>query len=257
LLQLDEMRQLGFYAPFFRGLMTNKFSVDRARFLAVAAALAGIASFQACKVEEAAPKVSGAAGESDGGSNNTAGSKMSGAGQATQAGEGGSQAGAGGAAGGEGGVAQGGATISLAGENQGGAAGAGGAGGAGVCDDTVGNANCDGVTAECTPYCNAALANLKPAVAQAAVTCLEADDTANCDAGYSCLAAATAKGCAEDVAADCTAAATTCSDAPAATDPPCQQLLSGFNDTARADVIACTAESCFSVYSCAEGFFFE
>ena len=235
--------------------MTNKFSVDRARFLAVAAALAGVASFQACKVEENdTTKPRGAAGESEGGSNNTAGSKMSGAGQATQAGEGGSQAGAGGAAGGEGGVAEGGATISVAGESQG---GAGGAGGAGVCDDTVGSANCDGVTEACSHYCNAALATLKPAVAQAAVTCLEADDTGNCDAGYSCLAGATAKGCAENVTAACTAAATNCGS-PDATDPPCQQLLSGFNDAARADVITCTADnSCFSVYSCAEGFFFE
>jgi hypothetical protein len=233
--------------------MANNFSVDRARFLAVAAALAGIASFQACTIEKEKAPTGGDAGAADGGSNSGAGTSMTSAGQTAQAGEGGSPGGAGGAAAGAGGATEGGAMTELGGAAPGGAAGAGGAA---ACDDTVGSATCDGVTAACTSYCNAALSNLKPAVAAAAVTCLEADQTDNCDAGYTCLADATAKGCPEDVAADCTAAETTCTS-PDASDPPCSQLLSGFSAAARAQVITCTAESCFSVYSCAEGFFFQ
>jgi len=246
--------------------MSNKFTVDRARFLAAAAAIAGIASFQACTVEQEKVKPSssagtaGDAGAAEAGSNSTAGSSMNAGGQAGQASSPGGAAGD--AMGGAAGTTEGGA----AGNDVGGAApggagagggGAGGAAGAAACDDSTPTPTCADVSAACTPYCNAALANLKPAVADDAVTCLKLDATANCDAGYGCLSEATAKGCPEDVAADCAAAVETCTDTPGATDPSCAQLLSGFTDAARVDLIACTAESCSTVYGCAEGFFFQ
>jgi hypothetical protein len=234
--------------------MANSFSVDRLRFLAVAAAIAGVASFQACTVNNNVSDDDDG-GEGNGGTNNTAGSSMtSGGDDQTEGGAPTSAGGASGTVGGatdEGGTAQGGAT-DAGGAAQGGAA----QGGAGSCDDSVGEASCEGVTAACSNYCTAALANLKPAAAVAAVACLEADATGNCDAGYSCLANATAEGCAEDVTAACEAAATTCTGS-AVGDPPCAQLLSGLNEAARAVAVTCTEESCFSVYVCAEGLFFE
>jgi hypothetical protein len=240
--------------------MTNKFSVDRARFLAVATALAGLASFQACTVvNDVDEPGDGGAGMTSAGTKPTAGSESS-AGNGGQGGasEGGASSGGaseGGAS--EGGASEGGATLGGAGQ---GGASEGGAGGAPIaCDDTVGDPACEGVTLACDPYCNAAVLNLKPAAAAAAVACLEADSTGNCDAGYGCLAEATAKGCAEDVAATCAAAEMQAAcGAPGSGEPACVQLLSGFNDTARAGVIDCLeGASCFSVYSCAEGFFFE
>src|SRR6478736_2749626 len=101
--------------------MAKQFSVDRARFLAFAAAFAGAASFQACSATDTAP--------------------------------------------------------------------------GGECNDSTGVATCTGVTTACSNYCNAALHNLKPAVADAAIGCLKLDTTSNCDNGYKCLADATAKGC--------------------------------------------------------------
>jgi hypothetical protein len=243
--------------------MNNKFSVDRARFLAVATALAGLASFQACTTGNSDDEPGdGGAGMTNAGSKSTAGSSAA-AGNGGASAEGGMSSGGaseGGASEGgasEGGAPEGGATVGGAGQ---GGASDGGAGGAPmVCDDTVGDPACEGVTEACAPYCNAAKLNLKPAAAVAAVTCLEADTTGNCDAGYGCLADATALGCAEDVAASCAAAeAESACGAPDQGDPACAQLLSGFNETARASVIECLeGASCFSVYSCAEGFLFE
>ncbi|HYQ04636.1 MAG TPA: hypothetical protein VER96_38445 [Polyangiaceae bacterium] len=112
------------------------------------------------------------------------------------------------------------------------------------------------MTTACSNYCNAALHNLKPAVADAAIGCLKLDTTSNCDNGYKCLADATAKGCPEDVAATCATAITECHP-PGTGEPSCEQLLSGMNSTARAEAVTCIEESCYSVYSCAEGLFFE
>jgi hypothetical protein len=153
----------------------------------------------------------------------------------------------------EGGAAEGGAA--QAGAAQGGASEAG-AGGAAMCDDTVGDPACEGTSEMCHHYCLAAVANLKPAAAEAAVTCLLADATENCDGGYECLTNATAKGCAEDVSATCEAAVAGCTLAEQ-DKPSCQQLLSGFNETGLAAVKTCVETDCYSVYSCAEGFFFE
>jgi hypothetical protein len=236
--------------------MTNKFSVDRGRFLAVATALVGLASFQACTVvNDRDPEPNdGGAGMTNAGTKSDAGSESS-AGNGGQGGASEGGASSGGAS--EGGASEGGATLGGAGQ---GGASEGGAGGAPMaCDDTVGDPACEGVTLACDPYCNAAVLNLKPAAAAAAVACLEADSTGNCDAGYGCLADATAQGCTEDVAATCAAAEMEAAcGAPDSGEPACVQLLSGFNDTTRAAVIECLeGASCFSVYSCAEGFFFE
>ena len=236
--------------------MTNKFGVDRAKFLAVATALASLASFQACVTtneKDDAKNNEAGAGMDGGGTTGQAGSSSNAAGDDTGAGQGGALGGSGSGGGGaDGGATDGGA--SPGGAAQGGASEGGGAG-AGTCDDSVGQATCAGLTAECTPYCNAALANLKPAVAAAAVACLEGDQTGNCDGGYGCLADATAEGCAEDVATICESAVQVCSDQEP-TKPSCQQLLSGFTEAARTEVMSCIDEGCFSVYSCAEGFFF-
>ena len=227
--------------------MTQPFRVDKGRFLALAAALASAATFQACSATDSKPAGAGG-GISDGGRNaagalNEAGSKSE-AGSTSDSGAAGALgvAGAGGAS--EGGAAQGGASE-------------GGAGGAAACVDTAVLEDCSAFTGtQCAHYCAAARANLKPAAANSAIDCLALDDTTNCDTGYACLADATASGCAEDVTAACTAAAVDCTSSDAA-DPPCEQLLSGLNTAARAEAITCMAESCFSVYSCAEGLFFQ
>lgn len=235
--------------------MNNKFGVDRAKFLAVATALAGLASFQACvTTNEKDEETAGEAGQDAGGSKNTAGTENSG-GSDAKAGEGGTSSGGGGGSAGasEGGASTGGA--SEGGASNGGAS-EGGAAGAGMCDDTVGDPACEGTSEMCHHYCVAAQNNLKPAAAEAAITCLLADTTENCDGGYDCMAAATAKGCGEDVATVCEGAIAGCTDQEE-NKPSCTQLLSGFNDTARAEVEACVTQDCFSVYSCAEGFFFE
>ena len=235
--------------------MAKQFTVDRARFLAFAAAVAGATSFQACSAtDKKETDNAGGADTSAAGKNSMAGAKSD-AGEASQAGSSGERdtAGAGGMAGGapEGGASEGGAP-------EGGAAGAGdaGAGGAGECSDDVGVATCAGLTTACDPYCNAALLNLKPAAADAAVACLKLDVSSNCDNGYTCLATATAKGCTEDVASACATATSECTS-PSAGDPPCAQLLSGLKEAARAEAVSCITEGCYSVYSCAEGLFFE
>jgi hypothetical protein len=254
--------------------MSNKLSVDRVRFLAVAAALAGVASFQACTVNNNNTAPDENEGGS-GGSNSTAGTHMTAAG-ADDGGTSGSVAGSSGTVGGanEGGSAQGGATSSVAGAAQGGAAEGGAAqgganvggaaqggaaqGGATTCDDTVGDPACEGVSDDCYSYCSAARANLKPAAAVAAIACLEADTSLGCDTGYSCLAEATKKGCsAEDdnIPAICADAVISCGE-PGANEAPCDQLLTGLTDDARAEAVSCINESCYSVYSCVEGLFF-
>lgn len=232
--------------------MAKQFRVDRARFLAFAAAFAGAASFQACSATDTAPGGDGgAAGAAHGGAAPTAGHAENGgesaAGSAGEAGSAGATdvMGAGGAGG------AGGDSSALGGAAEGGAAGAGG-----ECNDSGGVATCTGVSAACSHYCNAALLNLKPAVADTAIACLKLDSTSNCDDGYKCLADATAKGCPEDVSAACTTALTECHP-PGSGEPSCEQLLSGMNGTAREQAASCITESCYSVYSCAEGFFFE
>lgn len=235
--------------------MANRFSVDRVRFLAVAAALAGVASFQACTINNNNDPDDQDGGESNGGGTKNTGATANHGGSGDEGGAptaiGGSSGTVGGAGEVEGGATgEGGATTVT-----GGATSEGGAGGAASCDDSVGTPTCDNVSQDCASYCAAAVANLKPAAAVAAIACLEADAT--CNDGYKCLADATAIGCAEDVTAACEAAITTCGE-PDVGDPACDQLLSGFTDAARAEVITCMEDqSCFSVYSCAEGFFFQ
>jgi hypothetical protein len=233
--------------------MSNKFGVDRAKFLAVATAIAGLASFQACTTTDKADDAGdGGAETTDGGSKSTAGTESMSGGNDAEAGQGGASGGSGGGAA-EGGAAEGGAA--QAGAAQGGASEAG-AGGAAMCDDTVGDPACEGTSEMCHHYCLAAVAHLKPAAAEAAVTCLLADTTENCDGGYECLSNATAKGCAEDVSATCEAAVAGCSSAEE-DKPSCEQLLSGLNETGLTAAKDCIATDCYSVYSCAEGLFFE
>jgi hypothetical protein len=230
--------------------MAKQFSVDRARFLAVAAAFAGVASFQACTVVETEPGGDGgASGLAEGGKSSTAGHAGNGGENAAGAADSAGAAGSAGAGGVDG----------VGGDSAGGEGGQsdGGAAGAGQCSDSVGvTTSCTGVSTACSHYCNAALMNLKPAVADAAIACLKLDTTSNCDDGYGCLAAATAKGCPEDVAATCATAVTECHP-PATGEPSCEQLLSGMNPAARAEATTCIEDSCYSVYSCAEGLFFE
>ena len=224
--------------------MVRQFGVDRARFLAFAAAFAGAASFQACSATDTSPTDDGgAAGLAEGGKSPTAGEAGLGgensvAGSAGEAGSGGASG-----AGGDSAAPAGGASD-------------GGAAGAGECSDDVGVATCAGVSTGCSHYCNAALANLKPAVADLAITCLKLDTSSNCNDGYTCLADATAKGCPEDVASACATAIKECNE-PEPNEPSCEQLLSGMNSAARAEAASCIDEGCYSVYSCAEGLFFE
>ena len=241
--------------------MANRFSVDRVRFLAAAAAIAGVASFQACTIEDVTTANSddGSGGDSSGGKNSAGTSSNPGGATHVGATDGGAtDVGAtdGGAT--SGGAADVGATNGGAAGREaadGGASGAAGAGDPGGCHDTVGIPSCAGVTAACSGFCNAAIANLKAAAAVAAVTCIKNDKTANCDTGYSCEADATIKGCAEDVEIVCESALTSCTSA-STQDPPCNQLLSGLNEAARDLAVSCVDGSCFSVYACVEGLFY-
>jgi len=225
--------------------MARQFGVDRARFLAFAAAFAGAASFQACSATDKSPADDGGAGGS------AQGGKPSASGDAGLGGESAGSAGSAGEAGLGGGAGAGGDSAGP----QGGAAD-GGAAGASECNDSLGVATCAGVSTGCSHYCNAALANLKPAVADLAIACLKLDASSNCNDGYACLAAATAEGCPEDVKSACATAVVEC-DAPSSNEPSCEQLLSGMNSAARAEAASCIDEGCYSVYSCAEGLFFE
>ncbi len=233
--------------------MIGKLKVERGAFLSLAAALAGLASAQACVTTNTASDDDdgGSGGSVSQGGTTAKGGASADGGMATDGGMSadGGMATDGGAAT-NGGAANGGAV-------NGGAANEGGAsvGGAGTCDDSVGSPDCEGQSLGCLPYCNAAVANLKPAAAVVAVACLAADLTDNCDAGYSCLSDATAEGCAVDVATECAAAAISCGAADAG-DPSCEQLLSGMNRAGRAETVTCLENNCFSVYSCAEGVFF-
>jgi len=227
--------------------MARQFAVDRARFLTFAAAFAGATSFQACSATDTAPNENaGSGGLAEAGQSSTSGDAGLG-GEHSTAGTGGNagEAGLGGAsgAGGDSAGPEGGASD-------------GGAAGASACSDSVGVASCTGVTTACAHYCNAALTNLKPGVADAAIACLKLDASSNCDHGYGCLAQATAQGCPVDVATACSTAVTECNE-PEANEPSCEQLLSGMNAAARAEAASCIQEGCYSVYSCAEGLFFE
>lgn len=218
--------------------MANQFGVDRARFLAFAAAIAGATSLQACSTSSDKQSVDngGAAGQSSAGRGPLAG--------APNAGDNDS-------AGGSTGDIAGGAAGAISEPDNAGAAGAS------ECSDGAGVPDCSELTAWCTPYCHAAVMNLKPAVAAAAVACLKLDATGNCDTGYACLAAATAQGCTEDVSFLCSVAATACSHPRSGTEPSCVQLLSGMNDSGRSQAESCISQGCYSVYSCAEGLFFQ
>jgi hypothetical protein len=218
--------------------MANQFGVDRARFLAFAAAIAGAASFQACSTSSDKQSVDngGAAG-------------LSSAGRGPQAGA--PNAGASDSAGGSTGDLAGGAAGAISEPDDAGAAGAS------ECSDSAAVADCSELTAWCMPYCHAAVMNLKPAVAVAAEACLKLDATGNCDTGYACLAAATAKGCPEDVGFICGVATGACSHPRGATEPSCVQLLSGMNASGRSQTEGCITQGCYSVYSCAEGLFFQ
>jgi hypothetical protein len=238
--------------------MAGTLKINKSTFLTLAAALAGMATVQACVSEDNSDDTNagGSAGMSSGGSGgSSAGSGGSKASGGTSAG---GSSGAGAAAGDAGAPASGGAageggTGGASGGEGGGPAGEGGAPG---CDDSAGSPNCEGVTEGCLPYCNAAVSNLKPAVAVAAIACLELDSTAYCDTGYSCLADATAEGCPEDVATICAGAEDTCTSSGSG-EPACEMLMSGMNEAARDTMADCIAETCYSVYSCAEGLFFE
>ena len=73
---------------------------------------------------------------------------------------------------------------------------------------------------DCVPYCNAAHANLKPAVAEAAVACLALDQTSYCLGGYSRITQALADACPDSsTQTDCATIATECDNV---ADPPCE-----------------------------------
>lgn len=238
--------------------MKQSFSVDRAKFLAVATALAGLASFQACvTTDESDDESTGEAGQ-DGGGTKSDGGSQSRAGAPSEAGQGGSNGGGSNAGESTGGAGQSGASDGGASEGGAASGGAGqaGAGGAAMCDDSAGDPTCEGVSAGCLPHCNAAVSNLKPAAAFDAINCLLADTTEFCESGYTCLADASAVACAEDVTDVCAAAVQGCTTEEL-DKPSCAQLLSAFSASTLPSVVQCVEQDCYSVYSCAEGFFYS
>jgi hypothetical protein len=228
--------------------MTGALTIDRARFLLLATALAGAT---ACVVEDKDEDATGGtAGVTNSGGDSNAGGQNAGG-----TAQGGGAGGAAGSATQNGGAA--GALVGAAGgDNWGGAAGSAGE----SCDDTIGAPNCEGVSTACLPYCNAAVKNLKASVALAAIGCLEGVVGDWCTDGYECLAEATAGACPTDVSALCDAADNYCG---ATTEgvAGCVQLASGFNETGLAAYKDClespSCEGTDGVYSCAEGLFFE
>jgi len=137
-----------------------------------------------------------------------------------------------------------------------GAAGGNGGGGAAACDDsgpdpnnhTAGTCSNLGETS-LVAYCNEAIAELKPGVAYAAITCL-----ANVclrgpgctaqeyqDQAAQCLIDALAEACPDGAAdASCADLEPLCTSAA----PDCHELLDGMNDETRADVLACAELDC-------------
>jgi hypothetical protein len=197
---------------------------DRAKFLGLVTAIAAAG----CVINEKSEKENEGGG-GVGGATSQGGTTSQGGGTTSQGG-----GGVGGATGGTGGAASGGS-------------------GGGTCDDSVGApAACTTVTGDCEPYCNAAHANLKPAVAEAAVACLVLDQASGCYGGYDCIKQALAAACPDPATqSDCATVGTECSEPG---DPSCEDVLDGLTTAARAEVMTCVNDGCsFGVWSCTEG----
>lgn len=178
----------------------------------------------------------GAAGETDAGG--AAGEQGSSGGNAGQAGESGDTGGTS-ATGGTGGTS----------------GGTGGTGGS-TCDDSVGApGNCEetGCTDFSLDYCNVAVANLKPAVAETAVDCFAASDTCSSTDAYECVRDALAGACPDpyqDVF--CADAVNTCTS-DAITEQECHMMVDGLNDYGIAQIYSCVEAGCqFGLWSCVE-----
>jgi hypothetical protein len=161
------------------------------------------------------------------------------------------------AAAGNGGATTGGTATAGSG---GAAAGAGGTAGASCLGDT-------GTPADCAPvesipgcgtfglsYCNSAVTNLKPGVAQQAVACMLAL-TDTCGPPYDCLRSALGQACPDSTADDlCTQALASCTS-DITTAAQCHALVDGLNATGRDAVVTCVEGGCsFGLWSCLEGF---
>lgn len=182
--------------------------------------------------------MAGAAGETDTGG--AAGEQGTSGGSAGQAGESGDTGGTS-ASGGTGGT---------------GGGASGGTGGGGTCDDSVGSpASCaeTGCTDFSLDYCNVAVANLKPAVAEAAVDCFAASETCSSTDAYECVGDALAGACPDpyqDVF--CADAVTACSFE-TITEEECHMMVDGLNDYGIAQIYSCVEAGCeFGLWSCVE-----
>jgi hypothetical protein len=163
----------------------------------------------------------------------------------------GNQGGAGATGGGEGG------TGATGGSATGGGGGAGGGTGGGGCDDSMGTpAECTSLGTDCQPYCEAATNKFKPAVAEAATTCLAASTDCILD-GFKCQVEALKGACADSSADDECATAEAACPPPVAGEPTCHELMDGMTQAGRDALLACAQTDCsFGLYSCAEGVLF-
>ena len=169
--------------------------------------------------------------------------------------------GTGSGAGGTGGEATGG------GSTGGGSTGGGGVGGSGggtTCDDSVGDTvDCTGADDSlCGTFavdaCNGIQSVTKPAVGEAAATCiLDLGPTDDCGAVYACNQAALGAACpdsgADDLCAQIIASCETAGNP--TTDVECHGLVDGLNETGRGMVETCAVtDGClYGLYSCTEG----
>lgn len=187
-------------------LRSSPMNIDRKSFLLLATA---IATSTACLKES--EETSGAGGSTgDGGQGATAGSTA------------------------DGGASQGGAG--------GGVGGSGGAGGAGTCDDTMGTpGDCGGLATSCSEgfdqvLCEQSKLYFKPAVAEAAVTCMIAlGGSSTCSDVWACRNDALANAC-PDTGADqlCTQLIGDCAlTGQTITDTECHDLLDGMTQAGR------------------------
>ncbi len=121
-------------------------------------------------------------------------------------------------------------------------------GAGGSCEDEMGSPSCDGVNLNCDSYCQSALTNLKPHVAELAIACIAADPNPGasfCSGAKVCIIDALADGdaCAGDAADQaCASAKMSCS--PVIDDAGCHDFLDGLTAGALSTVAGCVDAGC-------------
>jgi hypothetical protein len=99
-------------------------------------------------------------------------------------------------------------------------------------------------------YCDSAVANLKPAVAEAAVDCMLSITDCMDPSPYTCVGSALEGACPDATAdADCATVETACGD----TQDECHAMIDGLSTAGRTAVMGCVNAGCeYGLWSCIE-----